>query len=48
MLRHALADFTYRGWIRRESTSVLIIDSEPMARLARGDTDDRKTRQRTA
>jgi CRP/FNR family cyclic AMP-dependent transcriptional regulator len=48
MVRDALADFTYRGWIRLDGTSVLIIDSEPMARLARGKTDDRKTRQTTA
>jgi CRP/FNR family cyclic AMP-dependent transcriptional regulator len=40
MVSHALADFAYRGWIRLEGTSVLIVDSEPLARLARGDTDD--------
>ncbi|MDT5011002.1 MAG: family transcriptional regulator, cyclic receptor protein [Mycobacterium sp.] len=40
MVSQALADFAYRGWIRLGGRSVLIIDSEPLASLARGDTDD--------
>jgi hypothetical protein len=31
----ALADFAHRGWIRLEGKSVLIADSERLARRAR-------------
>jgi CRP/FNR family cyclic AMP-dependent transcriptional regulator len=36
----ALVDFAYRGWIRLDDTSVLITDSELLARRARANTDD--------